>query len=358
MKDNSVECWGLNANGQLGSGVNDAGTFDPTSQSIPRVVQGLGPAAFVTAGWHHTCALLLDNSVWCWGDNSKAQLGMTASTTPQPVPQKITLTGTVAEVEAGGWHTCVRMQTGAVQCWGFNTDGQVGTGSGNPNSPATVPAANTVAGFGSATDLGLGSRYSCALIGGGAQCIGNNFFGELGRGTPISLPFTPTAGAVGGLAGATDIARANGEHQCAVIDGGTLQCWGRNDNGQLLVDSGAATYIVAPNAIPGVSTAVEVAPGGTHTCAALANGEVWCWGGDLHGQTGQASNDAGTAAATKVAGITTAIHIASGWADFSCASLKGGSVKCWGANYDSELGRGTGGVLLPFDEKPALIKFQ
>src|SRR5450755_2245868 len=53
MKDNSVECWGLNANGQLGSGVNDAGTLDPTSQSIPRVVQGLGPAAFVTAGWYH-----------------------------------------------------------------------------------------------------------------------------------------------------------------------------------------------------------------------------------------------------------------------------------------------------------------
>lgn len=366
MQDNTIWCWGTNANGQLAANATlEGGAFDGSAHSIPVQVKGIGPAKSVAAGWYHTCALLQDNSVWCWGDNTRGQLGQAANgmpQPPQPVPQKVTLTGTPTAIQAGGWHTCVLMMGGGTQCWGFNYDGQVGTGAkmGNSVSPAYVPTANSIGGFFDAGALGLGDRYTCTLLNGQAECLGNNYVGELGRGTPKTLPFDVAPGVVTGLSGVIAVAHANGETQCAVMMDNSVQCWGKNDNNQLLVDAGAP-YRVAAAAVPGVTNAAEIAPGGTHVCARLKTGDVQCWGDDTYGQTGQPIPDAGpmpTNMPAKVSGISNALQVASGWADFSCALTMGGVIQCWGLNISAQLGRGTGGITVQSDATPAPLSFE
>ena len=127
-----VYCWGSNSRGQLGVGEG------APSSNVPVVVTGILTAVGVAAGEAHACAWLADTTVRCWGANDGGQIGdSTFLTRFEPVPV-VGLTG-VAEVAAGPDHTCARHAGGTVSCWGSSYNGQVGTGvTGRFASPLPV----------------------------------------------------------------------------------------------------------------------------------------------------------------------------------------------------------------------------
>jgi hypothetical protein len=130
LADGTVKCWGYNIHGQLGDGTK-------TNSSTPVSVTGITSATAISAGQAHSCARLADGTVKCWGNNSNAQLGDGSTGTPlTPVP--VTGITTATAISAGRDHSCALLADGTVTCWGFNGDGRLGDGT-TTNSPTPVP---------------------------------------------------------------------------------------------------------------------------------------------------------------------------------------------------------------------------
>lgn len=124
--DGSVYCWGKNNNGQVGDGTN-VQRLSP----VPVAAAGFGKVTALVASYNHTCALMPDDSVDCWGRSSNLIL----SDTPEPVPGLHSAT----PIAVGSLHTCAMLSNGTVDCWGNNQYGQLGDGTTTyRSSPAPV----------------------------------------------------------------------------------------------------------------------------------------------------------------------------------------------------------------------------
>ena len=136
LDDGSVSCWGQNNFGQLGDGTT-------TDRNAPTQISSLGTdrtAVAITAGDFHTCAILDDGSVSCWGSNNYGQIG-DGTTTDRNTPTPTSSLGTdrtAVAITAGGLHTCAILDDGSVSCWGSNWDGQLGDGT---TTDRTTPTA-------------------------------------------------------------------------------------------------------------------------------------------------------------------------------------------------------------------------
>ncbi|MCJ0763639.1 RCC1 domain-containing protein [Variovorax terrae] len=216
--DATVVCWGYNGEGQLGDGTT-------ANKNTPVAVSGLSGVISVSSGFISSCALKSDGSVACWGNNSSGQLGdgtFLDRTTPVAVPG---LSG-VAAVSVGVDAACALKLDGTVVCWGGNHVGQLGDGT---TVLRTAPVA--VAGLAGAMALSLGSGgHACALKSDGAvACWGYNGQGQVGDGTKANrLTATPIAG----LSGVAAI-NAGESSSCALKTDGTPLCWGLNNLGQV-----------------------------------------------------------------------------------------------------------------------------
>jgi alpha-tubulin suppressor-like RCC1 family protein len=129
--DGSFACWGERYYGQLGLG----GTVDDTLDVPPygKPTRLAAPVRDLVAGASHTCALLEPGAVTCFGLNSKGQVGPGATTTAEEVRDPAPVTGFAGPVKALGagptaQHTCAIVGSTTVQCWGSNSDGQLGDG--------------------------------------------------------------------------------------------------------------------------------------------------------------------------------------------------------------------------------------
>ena len=182
------------------------------------------------------------------------------------------------------------------------------------------------------------------LQGGSTDCWGFN--DQLQLGLPATTPGAPAPTGVPALAPAiaTQISAGKStfnreDHTCARLQDGTVACWGADDAGQL--GNGTTHPFAGPGLVSGITTAVQVAAGGRHSCAALQNGTVACWGANDAGQLGNGTTSP-SAAPVLVTGITTAVEVTAG-EDHSCALLQGGTVDCWGNDFYGELGNGHAG---------------
>ncbi len=327
LADGSVVCWGANASGQLGNGTRNR-------SSTPVPVGGLSAALEIAAGGAHTCALLTDGEVKCWGDDQSGQLGdggYDNRSTPVAVSG---LTGEVDHIAAGFSHTCASMMDRRIQCWGWNTEGQLGDGTVKGRR---IPG--DVLGFtGGAAVISVGWSNTCALLmtTGGIRCWGLNGGGQLGDGK-----FADSSSPVGvsGLASGRISVAVGGAHVCALSGRGGVKCWGRNDRGQL--GSGTNADQNTPIDVAGLpEEVVAVAAGKDHTCALTFHGGVKCWGANEFGQLGNGTT-ADSAKPVDVSGLSEGISAIAMGGGHTCALTRNGGVKCWGSNKYGQLGDGT-----------------
>ena len=254
----SVKCWGANNKGQLGID-NGTNMGDNTGDMaiLPTVNLGTGrTATAIAAGFYHSCALLDNASVKCWGANNKGQLGIDNTTDmgddsgEMAVLPSIDLgTGrTATAIAAGrGHHTCAVLDNASVKCWGYNNKGQLGIDNGtnmgdNTGDMAVLPTVNLGTGR-TATAIAVGVYHSCALLDNASvKCWGYNLYGQLGIGNNDRMG--DHSGEMADLpsinlgTGRTATAISAGDaHTCAVLDDASVKCWGRNDAGQLGINN-------------------------------------------------------------------------------------------------------------------------
>jgi alpha-tubulin suppressor-like RCC1 family protein len=210
----------------------------------PIIVPGLSSGILsIGAGGYHSCAVIqgataaAGASAVCWGKNSEGQLGIgsnspTFNSSPLPV---LGLDSGVASLAAGFEHTCARMINGTVYCWGDNVNGQIGQGYLSIRaSPITVPS--LVAGLPPrAIQIAVGGYHSCALLDDGAVfCWGRCLDAEIGDNTPVCTSPSvgkPSPSAVYGLGAGSGIIKIStgNSHSCGVMSNGSTVCWGSEE---------------------------------------------------------------------------------------------------------------------------------
>ncbi|WP_437282013.1 hypothetical protein WME90_16065 [Sorangium sp. So ce375] len=380
-----LKCWGSNDSGQLGLGDtgNRGDQTAEMGANLPIVNLGVGAAAVViAAGNNHTCARLSDSSVKCWGSNDSGQLGLgrsdayvgrAASDMGDSLPPVNLGTGkTAVTITAGDYHTCAILNDSSVKCWGYNNYGQLGLGRNNTNMGRSasdmgdsLPPVNLGTGK-TAVAIAAGGSHTCALLNDSSvKCWGYNNYGQLGLGLastyvgraasemgdslpPVNLGTGKTAVAIA----------AGGSHTCALLSDNSVKCWGYNNYGQLGLGL-SSTYVGRAasemgDSLPPVNlgtgkTAVTIATGGSHTCALLNDSSAKCWGHNIYGQLGLGRNNTYIGRAASDMGDSlppvnlgtgkTAFALATG-GSHTCALLNDSSVKCWGHNIYGQLGLG------------------
>jgi alpha-tubulin suppressor-like RCC1 family protein len=314
-----AHCWGTQLGGRLGNG-RDANALTPVPATALGSPSLLSDACAVTWG-----------QLQCWGSNVDGRLGGGSTAGRVLAPVAVPSPSDVVHVASGRTHACSVGSDGTVQCWGKGTSGQLGNGA-VVTSAAPVP----VSGISTAIAVGVGLRHSCAVLADATvRCWGANDYGQLGNGSTVSsaVPVAPT-----GL-GSVDELTVGNEFSCARSADGSVRCWGSHSSNQI-GDGGGGLRRTTPSPVFGLTDAVAVSAGGVHACAVRSTGAVRCWGSRQQGQLGDGRTDGASSVPVDVAGITTAVSVSSG-DSHSCSVLTGGGLRCWGSGGSGELGRGS-----------------
>ncbi len=334
--DGSLWCWGANEVGQLTEG-------DPGPVLTPMQIEGFGPGAEVLSlsARNHTCAIRTGNVASCWGDNSNQKIDFGSVLEIITTPVDATWANPAVVVGTGGNHTCVGRQNGLpvpVVCWGGNDSGQT-------TGPDLMPGPHDVSLGGGIISgaIALGQSHSCVVATTGELfCWGSNAFGQLG--IPVMKPAMTSTVQLIPIVGNVATVVAGAQHTCA-MSGTEVVCWGRNTLGQVgngtMVDTATPTTVIFP---PGAGTVQSIVAADNHTCAVMASGALYCWGGneegelrfevDKNGIDGFSLQPRQSALGIDITQVATGlIH--------SCALSTTGQVVCWGANGDGQIGDGT-----------------
>ena len=379
LQSGAVKCWGANDYGQLGQEhTNNLGdALNEMGYSLSAINLGTGRSATaIAAGESHTCVVLDNGTSKCWGSNSFGQLGQghanhlgdNSGEMGDNLPA-IDLGTQAIAISAGYRHTCGLLDNGTVRCWGNNDYGQLGQGQTNHIGDVSNEMGVNL----SAIDLGTG-RTAIAISGGGyhtcalldnltVRCWGLDDDGRLGSIPSDDVGYEANEmgdnlPAIDLGTGRTATAIVAGEgHTCALLDNGSVRCWGNNDYGQL--GQGHTNHIGDGSNEMGDSldiidlgsgrTATAIASRGYHTCALLDDSTVKCWGSNNQGgQLGQGHTNNVGDDTNEMGDNLDAIQLGTGMSAMkiamgvyhSCALLNVGTLKCWGNNSSGELGLG------------------
>ena len=308
-----VRCWGINLNGRLGQGkalTAEAfgGAPGETPAALDPIVLG-GAAIDLAVGREHACAVREDGTVVCWGKGDFGRIGygdtedVGDDETPQdagPVP--LSAGDVVERVTTGRGHTCVLLQGGSIKCWGYNNHGQLGYDHGDDigDDEGEVEALVAVPVGGPVVRIEAGLEYTCAILSQGRlRCWGHNNNGQLGQGNTMTappsavaedIPFVSFGGAL-----VMDVAPAD-EHTCALLEGGSVRCWGTGDFGKLGYsdDEDRLSPADLDSVDFGTSVGVQISAGSRHSCVRRQDGMLTCWGAAELGRLGYGNaNDIG-----------------------------------------------------------------
>ena len=377
--EGSVKCFGDGAFGQLGHGSTTDLADVPTELggNLPFVNLGSGrTATAIATGIAHSCALLDNATIKCWGQNTYGQLGVGSTANAgdganemgNSLPAVNLGTGrTATKVFAFGYVTCAILDNGVTKCFGRNSTGQLGientTNRGTTPSQMGDSLPATILGTGrTAIKLSGGLDFTCALLDNATvKCFGGNRYGQLG--TESTTVLGDNLGEMTGLAAinlgagrtVTDIG-AGYSHSCAILDNGTAKCWGRNARGQLGIDSGVNTFGDSAGEmgdnLPAINftafTPTKILGGNQSSCAINATGGVRCWGQNNNGQLligstahqGDNANEMPALANINLGTGVIASSISFGFFN-GCALTTSKRIKCWGNATNGALGNGT-----------------
>ena len=297
----------------------------------------------LSGGGHHTCALLADGEVLCWGRNAEGQLG-DGTNVPSPLPVDVTgFDDGVSDLSAGLTHTCAVTTGGVARCWGEN-GGRLGNGGEEASAiPVNVCAdAACSSALSNVASIAAGGLHSCAVLDDGTVvCWGNNEDGQLGNGLTEG---TTTPVAVSDL---TDIAAVSlgTSSSCALTSAGALFCWGSNVEGQIGDDRACSMRCPLPQPVSGLGSGVaQISVGGLHACGLTDAGAVLCWGFNFDGQVGDGTEDNIRIVPTQVARLGSGYKAISAGGSFrghACALGQLNNLVCWGDNDVGQVGDGT-----------------
>lgn len=376
----AVKCWGENLSGELGYGdtISRGGAPTDMGDNLPLVDLGTGRwATAISVGANHACALLDGGDVKCWGANNYGQLGLGDTADRGDGPNEmgdhlpVVDLGTdrrATAISAGEWHTCAVLDGGDVKCWGVN-NGRLGLGDtarrgDGPNEMGDrLPRVDL--GSGRTATAVVAARHTCAILDhGDVKCWGVNSMGELGLGDALTRG--DQLGEMGDHLPRVDLGSGrrattlstDSTHTCAVLEDGSVKCWGLNSNGRLGLGD-TANRGDGPNEmgdhLPAVAlganrAAAEVPFGYTNVtsgpganCVLLDHGTVKCWGRNEYGQLGLEDTQFRGALPTDMGDNLPAVQLGTGRSAVSvtaggahmCALLDNHTVKCWGHNWGS-----------------------
>ena len=370
METGKVRCWGSGLHGRLGYG-DTANATDknvgnnelPSSKGDVDIADRGTRVIQLAAGQRHTCALMDTGTVRCWGDNGNGQLGYGRFRTigddePPSSAGDVDVAGSgsrVIQVVTGAFHTCALMDTGAVRCWGLGESGQLGYGDtakiGNDEVPSSVGEVVVAAPGVRVIQLAAGDNHTCALMETGrVRCWGDGSSGQLGYGSTANIGDDESPSSAGDVDVGVRVVQltAGGRHTCALLDTGTVRCWGSGEHGRLGYGDTTTLGDDEPPRVEDIfrdDAVVQVVAGGEHSCLLRETGDVYCWGAGGHGQHGHGhtlaiGDDEALAFVDKVRVGGGVQQITAGMAH-TCGLLDTGRVRCWGDGAYGRLGRGT-----------------
>ncbi len=395
----TVRCWGNNADGRLGQVNTGASAVigdasGEIANPLTAINFGTGKTPVeIAAGRDHTCAILNDNTVKCWGKNTNNQLGIQSTNSVGDELNEIAgIAGptlglgigiTPVSLAAGGAFTCVLLSDGKVKCWGDNRSGQLGVSSTAVPTQIHTPQNVAFGGTLKAKALTAGAAHACALLDDqSVRCWGLNTSRELGNGATTSAAGTLVTPTFGGNHRAMAIAATSvGFHTCAYLDDGTVKCWGLNHVGQLglgdaTVQSSSADAVavtttcgngqldrfelcdnnwICNDTCDGYDTH-PLALGTGYSCSILDDASVKCWGAaNLSGQLGLGNNSTTQLNPQILSAVSlgsfSVAHGVSANTSTTCVVVDDNKVRCWGLNTNGQLGLGDkdprGGATIP-----------
>lgn len=363
--DNTVRCWGWNNEYQIGNQT----TWGNDEVSSPRVVdyigghsEGTNLAVSIGAGGYHNCAIETDGTLKCWGFDSYRQLGTNRnndsshSLYPFPVwDLDDSSQSEVRAIDAGLFHTCAIVDeisgstsliTGRVACWGRNNMGQIGTNTSvflSVETPAYVVDSDGNQ-LQNVTSMSSGRNHNCAVVGGNAMCWGHNQNGALGNESQVgeySVSYAVNVTTLQHTQRQVVAIGAGYQHTCALLDNGSIGCWGVGDDEEFGDGTISETelYNARYVSLPAGRTAIALEVGDDHNCAILDDNSTWCWGKEGYGQRG----DGGVGGATPTQVQTSGYHFTSISAGESntCGISNTSQLYCWGFNARGTVGSGS-----------------
>lgn len=362
----ALRCWGLNAQGQLGYDTTQpvgigAGLSIAEMGNVPVG----GAVKQIALGGSHTCALLVDGRVRCWGSNLDGRLGYGADYTQVGSGEGISILdagdvpvgGFVKSIAAGEHHTCAVLESGSVRCWGRGGFGQLGHDStSSVGEHQSIEDAGDVPLGAAAETVSAGLAHTCAvLVGGDVRCWGENFLGQCGYDGPLRVGDGdgPNVGDIGNVpvGGPAAQISAGQDHTCALLKSGAVRCWGFGELGQLgggnyRVTMGGSSIEEAGD-VPLGALVSELTAGSHHNCGLLPGGRVRCWGQGRFGAHGYETSlnvgDFQGLAIVEQGDVTVGVGVSAigtGY-DHTCAITEKRTVRCWGSNASGQLGDGT-----------------
>ncbi len=347
LPDGNVRCWGSGTLGYVNTAVVGD---DETPASVGNIDVG-GRVVELAAGETQTCALLEAGNVRCWGSHGETGVlgygdwyNVGDNETPASVGD-VNVGAKVRHLVANTTHTCALLETGSVRCWGRDAYAGFLGYPGHPSVGATDDP-NIVGDIqlgGLARSIGVGPLVTCAvLLDGQERCWGENKTAQLGIGHHETIGDDETPASAGSMLLSVPVLQAapGAQHNCSLLEGGKLRCWG---------SIYPFNYDTHPDAIPDIDVGMDVQTIGSgehHVCALSAKGDLKCWGHNTHGELGSGSpGDIAGNAALDVASVP---KVEVGGAVFelalglthTCVLLADARIRCWGDGSAGQLGYG------------------